>query len=124
MPAQFQQPAGYRNLPRTRINDHDLTTRKFVNLELTKVFQAAGSHNLKAGGGWSRVTNDVELAYPNNGYVTVFWDSDASPATPRDRPGRGTYGYYTIDDFGTKGQTGRQHPGARSCRTAGRSRRA
>jgi outer membrane receptor protein involved in Fe transport len=105
VPAQYQQPAGYSNLPRARVNDHDLTTRKYVNLELTTAFQAAGAHNLKVGGGWSRSTNDVELAYPNQGFVTLFWDqSFTSQATGQ--TGRGTYGYYTIDDQGTIGKTG------------------
>jgi hypothetical protein len=105
VPAQYQQPAGYQNLPRVRINTQDLTTRKFVNLELTKAFHAAGAHNMKLGGGWSRVTNDVDLSYPNGGYVTVYWDSSfTSDATGK--TDRGPYGYYYIDDFGTKGVAG------------------
>ena len=105
VPAPFQQPAGYSNLPRAVVNDHDLTTRKYVNLELTTVVQAAGTHSLKLGGGFARSTNDVELAYPNQGYVTVFWDQGfTSQATGQ--TGRGAYGYYTINDQGTIGTTG------------------
>ena len=105
VPAQYQQPASYSNLPRVRVNDHDLTTRKYINLELTTVVQAAGTHSLKVGGGWSRATNDVQVAYPNGGFVTVFWDqSFTSQATGQ--TGRGTYGYYTVDDQGTIGKTG------------------
>ena len=105
VPGQFAQPAGFSNLPRTRINDHDITTRNFVDLSLTKVVSAAGSHQFKGGFGYSRVTNDVELAYPNGGYVTVFWNTVfTSDATGK--AGTGTYGYYTIDDIGTKGKTG------------------
>ncbi len=105
VPSQYQLPAGSLNLPRTRINDHDLTTRKFVNLDLNKSFQAAGSHTAKVGFGYSRATNDVDLAYPNDGYVTVFWDQVfTSDATGKQ--GTGKYGYYTIDDQGTKGKTG------------------
>jgi hypothetical protein len=105
VPSQYQQPAGFSNLPRARVSDHDLTSRKYVNLEMTTVVQAAGTHNVKLGGGWSRSTNDVELAYPNQGFVTLFWDqSFTSQATGQ--TGRGTYGYYTIDDQGTIGQTG------------------
>ena len=103
--AQYQQPAGYSNLPRTSVADHDLTTRKYINLELTTVLQAGGTHGLKFGGGWSRSTNDVQLAYPNGGFVTLFWDqSFTSQATGQ--TSRGAYGYYTIDDQGTIGQTG------------------
>jgi len=104
VPAQFQQPANFSNLPRVRL-DNDLTTRKYANLELSTVLDAGGTHNLKLGGGWSRMTNDVNKGYPNQGFVTVFWDqsytSDATGQT-----GRGQYGYYTIDDQGTIGQTG------------------
>ncbi len=105
VPAAFAQPAGYSNLPRTRINDHDITTRNFVDLSLTKMVTGAGYHQFKGGFGYSRATNDVDLAYPNNGYVTLFWNSSyTSDATGK--TDRGTYGYYTIDDFGTKGKTG------------------
>ena len=79
-----------------------------MDLELTKVFTAGGTHNFKAGVGYRRSTNDVDLAYPNDGYVTVFWDSSfISDATGKE--GTGTYGYYTIDDLGTQGQDRRQH---------------
>lgn len=105
VPAQFQRGAGYSNLPRASVDDHDLTTRKYANLELATVLHAAGTHNLKMGGGLSRSTNDVQLAYPNGGFVTVFWDQPfTSQATGK--TGRGAYGYYTIDDQGTVGKTG------------------
>jgi carboxypeptidase family protein/TonB-dependent receptor-like protein len=106
VPAQFAQPAGFVNLPRTRINDHDITTRQFVDLALTKVVDAGGYHTFKGGFGYSRATNDVELAFPNGGYVTVFWDSVYTSDVPGVGSGRGTYGYYTIDDLGTIGKTG------------------
>ena len=105
VPSQFQQPAGFSNLPRVQINERDLTTRRSVDASISKVFSAGGSHSLKGGFGVSRATNDVELAYPNRGYVSVFWDSTfTSDATGRS--GRGTYGYYTIDSIGTIGETG------------------
>jgi hypothetical protein len=104
VPAQFQQPAGFTNITRAQLNE-DLTTRKYANLELSTVLQAGGPHNLKIGGGWSRVTNEVNQGYPNQGFVTVFWDqSYTSEATGQ--TGRGQYGYYTIDDLGTIGETG------------------
>jgi hypothetical protein len=105
VPAQFQQPSGYSNLPRTQFTDHDLTTRKFINAELTKAFHAAGAHNLKIGAGLSRATNDVQLAYPNDGFVTVFWDQ-AYTSTLTGVTDRGPYGYYTIDQIGTIGKAG------------------
>ncbi len=106
VPAQFAQPASYTNLPRTQINDHDITTRRFLDVSLTRLLSAGGQHQLKGGFGYSRATNDVELAYPNDGYVTVYWDSVFTSDVPGVGSGRGTYGYYTIDDIGTKGETG------------------
>jgi hypothetical protein len=101
---QFNQPAGYSNLPRTQFNDHDRTTRKFINVEFVKAFDGAGSHNLKVGSGFLRASNDVVLAYPNNGYVTLFWNQ-AFTSTVTGITDRGPYGYYTIDDIGTIGKT-------------------
>lgn len=106
VPAQFQQPAGYSNLPRTQVNDHDLTTRSFVDLSATKIVESGGYHQIKGGFGFLRATNDVELAYPNDGYVTIFWDRTYTSDVPGVGSGRGAYGYYTIDDFGTKGASG------------------
>jgi outer membrane receptor protein involved in Fe transport len=104
VPAQYQQPSGFSNLPRVPFTDHDLTTRKFVNAELTKAFHAAGAHNLKLGGGWVRNANDVENAYPNDGFVTVFWDQ-AYTSTLTGVTDRGPYGYYQIDQIGTIGKS-------------------
>src|SRR5262245_45635151 len=36
VPAQFIQPANYRNLPRVQIKDHDLTTRNFADFSITQ----------------------------------------------------------------------------------------
>jgi hypothetical protein len=105
VPAEFQREANYSNLPRSPITDHDLTTRRYLGLELTKSLRGAGSHSLKVGGGVTHSTNDVINAYPNQGFVTVFWNQTyTSQATGKTQ--RGTYGYYTIDDQGTIGETG------------------
>ncbi len=104
VPAQYQQPLGYTNLPRVQIADFDKTTRRFINAELTKAFHGAGAHNFKAGFGFLRSTNDVATGYPNGGFVSVFWDSAyTSPVT--NTTNRGEFGYYTIDDLGTFGYT-------------------
>jgi hypothetical protein len=106
VPAQWAQPAGFSNLPRTRINDHDITTGSFADITVTQTASGLGQHQFKGGFGYRRSTNDVELAYPNNGYVTVFWNQTFISDVPGIGAGRGTYGYYTVDDFGTKGKTG------------------
>ncbi len=104
VPAQFQQASGFSNLPRTQFSDHDLTKRTFYDLDVTKSFRGVGVHNVKVGTGFLRATNDVRVAYPNNGYVTVFWNQ-AFTSNVTGITDRGTYGYYTIDDVGTIGKT-------------------
>jgi hypothetical protein len=106
VPPQYVQLNGYSNLPRVQFNDHDLTTRNFVDVSLTQMVNAAGQHQFKGGFGVSRATNDVQLAYPNGGYVTVFWNSVFTSDVPGVGSGTGTYGYYQIDDTGTIGKTG------------------
>jgi hypothetical protein len=103
---QFAQPAGYSNLPRTQFNNHDTTTRRSADVAMTKVLNASGLHQFKGGFGYMHSTNDVDKAYPNNGYITVFWNSVYTSDVPGVGSGRGTYGYYTIDDIGTRGKTG------------------
>jgi citrate lyase gamma subunit len=106
VPPQFQQPAGYSNLPRLPINDHDITSRNFVDFSVTQMVNGAGQHQFKGGFGISHATNDVQLAYPNGGYVTVFWNQTFISDVPGVGAGRGPYGYYQIDDSGTIGVTG------------------
>jgi Carboxypeptidase regulatory-like domain/TonB dependent receptor len=106
VPQQYRQPAGYQNLPRIQINDHDLTSRNFADFSLTQMVNGAGQHQFKTGFGISHANNDVQLAYPNGGYVSVFWNSVFTSDVPGVGSGTGTYGYYTIDDIGTIGATG------------------
>jgi hypothetical protein len=105
VPTQWQQPAGFQNLPRVSLTLMDKSTRRYTNLELTKTLDAGGTHNIKIGTGLLHATNEVNDAYPNRGFVTIFWNQTfTSEATGR--TDRGTYGYYTIDDQGTIGKTG------------------
>jgi len=106
VPQQYRQVAGYSNLPRIQIKDHDITTRNFVDLSLTQIFSGAGQHQLKGGFGYSHAGNDVNLAYPNKGYVSVFWNTTFTSDVPGVGSGTGVYGYYSIDDIGTQGVTG------------------
>jgi hypothetical protein len=106
VPQQYIQSIPYSNLPRVQINDHDITSRNFVDFSVTQIVSAAGQHQFKGGFGVSHANNDVELAYPNGGYVTVFWNQTFISDVPGVGAGRGLYGYYSIDDIGTKGVTG------------------
>ena len=62
----------------------------------------AGVHLFKGGLGYRHVGNDVVSAYPG-GYVLLNWNT-ALPATANQVGGRGTYGYYEVNDFGTTGE--------------------
>ena len=70
------------------------------------MFNGAGQHQFKGGFGYSHAGNDVNLAYPNKGYVSVFWNTTFTSDVPGVGSGTGVYGYYTIDDIGTHGVTG------------------
>ena len=74
-----------------------------MNTDFIKAFNAEGAHNLKAGFGYQHSSNDVDYTYPGGGYVFVWWDkaftSNATGITDR-----GPYGYYEVDDFGTRGK--------------------
>ena len=104
------QPAGYSNLPRTQIKDHDMTTRNFVDLSVSQTVNAAGEHQFKGGFGYSRATNDVDLAYPNNGYVTVFWDQTYISDVPGVGCGHRHLRLLHDRRHRHEGRDGRQHP--------------
>ena len=103
IPASLQGPIGTQNTPRTAINNFDTTTRGYVDADYNLAFNKAGSHAFKAGVGFQRSTNDVEYAYPG-GYVYLYWNTVFS--SPFLGPQTGTYGYYRVDDFATRGKVG------------------
>jgi Carboxypeptidase regulatory-like domain/TonB-dependent Receptor Plug Domain len=94
---------GFQNSPRIQLANFDHTKRGYVNTDFIKVFNAKGAHNLKAGFGYQHSSNDVDYTYPGGGYVFVWWNkaftSNATGITDR-----GPYGYYEVDDFGTRGE--------------------
>jgi hypothetical protein len=101
----LQQPKGYTTIPRTRTTLFDLATRNLIQADLSRYVRAAGgSHDLKFGAGRQKNVNKVEDAYPGGGYVTLQWNS--SLTLPDGQAVRGAYGYYEVNDEGTKGSTG------------------
>ena len=102
VPVNVQGPIGTQNTPRAMIVSHDTTARGFVNVDYNHAFSAKGSHVLKGGGGFQHTVNDVSAAYPG-GYVFVYWDRAFSFAGAT---GRGTYGYYEVNDRGIQGTAG------------------
>jgi hypothetical protein len=105
VPASLQQAKGFSNIPRTQTTLHDIATRTNLQADLSKYFNFAGSHDLKVGIGRMKNVNNVDNSYPGGGYVTLYWDTTYNETITKQNL-RGTYGYYTVDDQGTKGSTG------------------
>jgi hypothetical protein len=94
---------GFQNTPRIQLANFDHTKRGYVNTDFIKVFNAKGAHNLKAGFGYQHSSNDVDYTYPGGGYVFVWWNK-AFTSNATGNTDRGPYGYYEVDDFGTRGK--------------------
>ena len=102
VPAQFQQPIGFTNTPAVQIVEYDTTKQTYFQADYNTSFSGAGFHTLKIGGGVRRNTNEVDQRFPG-GRVSLFWNLPyTSSAT--NQTGRGTYGYYTVDNLGTFGK--------------------
>jgi hypothetical protein len=102
---------GFSNSPRTQLVDHDLVTRTFANADFSVLGKLWGFHNVKVGYGFSKGVNNVDNSYPKGGYITTFWGQSfrsTVPGAPCNVAAGciGTYGYYTLDDLGTRGSTG------------------
>ncbi|MBI4480774.1 MAG: TonB-dependent receptor [Acidobacteria bacterium] len=102
---------GTGNSPRRQLIDHDLVTRAFFNADLSMVGSLWGSHDAKIGWGISKSVNNVDFSYPKGGYITAFWGQSYTSSVPgapcaTSAGCTGTYGYYTLDDSGTRGSTG------------------
>ncbi len=102
VPPSLQGPTLTQNTPRALIVDRDLTTRGFFNADFNQTLEVGGYHMLKGGVGVQRTVNDAAQAYPG-GYVNIFWDRDF---VFQGNQGRGTYGYYEVNDRGVQGKAG------------------
>jgi hypothetical protein len=102
VPATVQGPIGTQNTPRALIVENDTTKRGFLNADYNAAFTAGGAHSLKAGFGWQNTINDANQNYPG-GFVNVFWDRNFNFQGDR---GRGTYGYYEVNNRGVQGEAG------------------
>jgi hypothetical protein len=105
IPASQRGGVNFSNTPRATINKFDHTTRGYVNADYIQSLNMVGHHNFKAGVGLQHTVNDVDLSYPGGGYIFVWWDrSFTSNATGISD--RGPYGYYELNDQGTRGKAG------------------
>jgi outer membrane receptor protein involved in Fe transport len=82
------------------ITNKDQTKTGFIQVDYNHAFNAAGSHLLKGGFGVRHTTNDVNAAYPG-GYVLLNWGTTF--INNSGETGTGTYGYYEVNDRGTRG---------------------
>jgi hypothetical protein len=100
VPASLQGPIGTQNLPRQEISFSDVTKQSYLQADYNRTFTGVGSHRVKGGVGFRHAANDVNDAYPG-GYVYIYWNTVlTSPLIGRNT---GTYGYYRVDDLGTRG---------------------
>jgi hypothetical protein len=102
LPANLRLPSQSSNTPRAQITNFDTTKRRFFNIDYNHSFTGGGIHTLKGGFGSQYTENTVNQAYPG-GYVFLFWDA---AFTFSGQTGRGTYGYYEVNDRQTTGTAG------------------
>lgn len=102
VPAGLQGPIGTQNTPRAMITSYDTARRQFVSADYNHTFSAAGWHSLKGGIGFQQTVSEVSASYPG-GYVFLYWNRDFVYQGNR---GRGTYGYYEVNDRGIQGTAG------------------
>jgi hypothetical protein len=102
LPASLRLPNQSSNTPRALITEYDTTKRGFLNNDYNNAFYGGGLHTLKGGFGVQHNENTVLSAYPG-GYVFLFWDA---AFTFGGQSGRGTYGYYEVNDRQINGTAG------------------
>jgi len=106
-PDLANQPQGFTTTPRTQITYFDIATRSYFQVDASKyVGSFWGSHDIKGGYGIIKNVNRVDVSYPGEGYVYVYWNQLFTPTGALNTPVRGTYGYYEVDNIGTRGSTG------------------
>jgi hypothetical protein len=105
IPASLRGGVGFQNTPRVQLAMFDHTKRGYGQIDYVQSFALAGNHSLKAGFGYQKTSNEVDNTYPGGGYVFVWWDR-ALQSSVTGRTDRGPYGYYEVNDFGTRGKAG------------------
>jgi hypothetical protein len=105
IPPELIQPEGWFNVPSTYVHNFDITTRGYFQADYSKTFQLLGIHNLKGGAGVQKNVNKVNVGYQGGGYyVEIYWDDDYT--NPAGQVGRGTYGFYRLQQVPTLGSAG------------------
>src|SRR5215470_7186399 len=117
VPPEWQQADGSAT-PSAAQTSHDLTTRTYIQADLSQLFKLGGQHTMKFGFGTTKNVNNVLDSSAPDGIITLFMGLDTgdpnttvscgqciNAGTPQ-AEARGTYGYYTVDQRGTIGTAG------------------
>jgi hypothetical protein len=113
LPADLQLASGYTTPASAQIV-HDLTTRTYVQADLSQFVRFAGTHNLKFGIGTAKNVNNVNDSwYGPDGRVALYWDYlDEDGVFTKNTCAvcgtatTGLYGYYAVHDGATRGSAG------------------
>ncbi len=102
----LEHPAGYTSQPPSGHVEHDITTRTYVQADVSKYLHLGGEHDLKFGVGTQKNVNNVnDLGVGTNGRVNLYPRATSIRLLGQDLP-VGQYGYYSVDDRGTIGGVG------------------
>jgi hypothetical protein len=102
----LEHDAGYTTSPPSGHVAHDITTRTYIQADVSKYLHLGGEHDLKFGVGTTKNVNNVsDLGVGTNGRVTLYLGALSKKLLGQVLP-VGPYGYYTVDDRGTIGSTG------------------
>ena len=102
VPAEFQHPSGFLSVLSNSKVDHDKQTRGQIAADMSWFTSLAGQHQVKFGGGFDRIGNDV-LSGNSRPVVRLFWNQPLASGVPVTK---GAYGYYEVRSNGvdpTKG---------------------
>jgi hypothetical protein len=100
LPADLQQPSGFFT-PSAQQTSFDITTRTYGQMSFSQVLtNALGQHNFKIGVGVQKNVNKVFDSLAADGRVNLYW------GLPGPNGETGTYGYYSVDEYGTIGSAG------------------
>lgn len=107
LPADLQKPSGF-STPSAAQTLWDITTRTYLQADFSQFLNFGGTHNIKAGfGGQKNVNNLNDSVLGPLGRVELYWNIAATtPIAPSGD--RGTYGYYLVQDYASKGSVGAQ----------------
>lgn len=97
VPAQFQGPSGFQNIPSTAVTNFDTYTRKTFTTDGAYFKRGfLGTHNFKVGYQLNQLGNNTNINSQPQGLVVLQWGTSVSGQI-------GTYGTYYMQHFETVG---------------------